>query len=296
MKSNLKAYFKLHFIIFIWGFTAVLGALIRLDYFTLTWYRMGLASTFLFIYLIINEKRRKQLFQFDLKNQFRYIIGGIIIALHWIAFFYAIKASNVSITLITMSSGAFFTSLIEPLFFKRKIYFYEILFGLLILLGFIVLIKVENIAYTGVYFALIAAFLSGLFSVMNGIYIRTKDAYTLSFYQLFYGFLFLSFTLAVKGDLMQMPHPTRSDWIYLFILASICTAYAFSESIHLMKYLSPYTVMISINLEPVYGIILAIIVLGNQEKMSERFYIGGLIILTIIIINAMIKYKAKKNP
>jgi len=296
MKSNLKAYFKLHFIIFIWGFTAVLGALIRLDYFTLTWYRMGLASTFLFIYLIINEKRRKQLFQFDLKNQFRYIIGGIIIALHWIAFFYAIKASNVSITLITMSSGAFFTSLIEPLFFKRKIYFYEILFGLLILLGFIVLIKVENIAYTGVYFALIAAFLSGLFSVMNGIYIRTKDAYTLSFYQLFYGFLFLSFTLAVKGDLIQMPHPTRSDWIYLLILASICTAYAFSESIHLMKYLSPYTVMISINLEPVYGIILAIIVLGNQEKMSERFYIGGLIILTIIIINAMIKYKAKKNP
>jgi drug/metabolite transporter (DMT)-like permease len=293
MSSNHKAYLKLHFIIFIWGFTAVLGALIQLDYFSLTWYRMGLASLFLLLYLLFDKRQRKLLLRFDFKNQLRYLTGGIIIALHWIAFFYAIKVSNVSVTLLTMSSGAFFTSLLEPLLFKRKIYRYEIFLGLLILLGFFFLLKIEKIEFTGVYFALIAAFLSGLFSVINGIFIREQQGEQLSFYQLLYGFLFLTLVLFLKGDLQNLPMPALQDWIYIVILASICTAYAFTESIRLMRFLSPYTVMLSINLEPVYGIILAVLILGEKEKMHTGFYIGTAIILLIILFNSLIKYRKK---
>ncbi len=291
MASNIKAYFKLHLIVFIWGFTAVLGALIKLDYFSLTWYRMGLASLFLLLYILWNPNQRKQLLQWDLKIQARYLLGGVIIALHWIAFFYAIKVSNVSITLVSLSSGAFFTSLLEPVLFKRKVYIYEILLGLLILGGFFVLLKIEKIEFTGVYFALIAAFLSGLFSVINGIYVQNKDAIQLSFFQLLYGFLFLTFILLFTGKLQHLPMPSYTDWFYLLILASICTAYAFTQSINVMKHLSPYTVMLSINLEPVYGIILAVLVLGDKEKMSSNFYIGAAIILSIIVLDSIIKNK-----
>ncbi len=293
--THLSKYLKLHFIILIWGFTAVLGALIQLDYFSLTWYRMGLAVLFLGFYIATKNELRRSIAQLNFKDHLRLILGGIIIALHWIAFFYAIKVSNVSITLITLSTGAFFTSLLEPLFFKRKIYFYEVLFGILILGGFFVLVEVEEIKYKGIIFGLIAAFLSGLFSVINGIYIREKQGIILSFFQLLYGFLFLTIVLFFSGKIYHLPMPSYTDWIYLIILASICTAYAFTASISLMKYLSPFTVMISINLEPVYGIILAVLILGDKEKMSPGFYIGGLIILIIILLNAYVKYFKKSK-
>ncbi len=292
---QLKAYSKLHLIIFIWGFTAVLGALIHLDYLVLTWYRMGLASGFLLIYIFYASKERRLLFRFDIKQQMRYVLGGIIIALHWLAFFYAIKVSNVSITLVTMSSGAFFTSLLEPALFKRKVYLHELWLGLLILGGFFVLLKVEHVNFFGVYFALIAAFLSGLFSVLNGLYIREQSGVQLSFFQLFYGFLFLTGILFVQGDLSFLPVPDLSDWLYLIVLASICTAYAFTESLVLMKKISPYTVMLSINLEPVYGIILAILILDEREQMPPGFYLGSLIILSVIILNSLIKYYSQKK-
>ena len=293
--THFSKYLKLHFIILIWGFTAVLGALIQLDYFSLTWYRMGLAILILGIYVFSKKEWRRAIQKLDLKEHLRLFLGGIIIALHWIAFFYAIKVSNVSITLITLSTGAFFTSLLEPLFFKRKIYFYEVLFGLLILGGFLILVKVEEIKYVGVIFGLIAAFLSGLFSVVNGIYIRRESGILLSFFQLFYGFAFLTIIMLLTGKFNHLPIPSTTDWFYLIILASICTAYAFTASISLMKYLSPFTVMISINLEPVYGILLAVLFLGEKEKMSPGFYVGGLIILIIILLNAYVKYFRKSR-
>jgi len=164
----------------------------------------------------------------------------------------------------------------------------------LILAGFFILLKVEKIDFTGVFFALIAAFLSGLFSVLNGLYVKQQSGVQLSFFQLFYGFMFLSLVLLLRGDLFQLSVPAPMDWLYLIILASICTAYAFTASISLMKHLSPYTVMLSINLEPVYGIILAVLILGDKEKMSQGFYFGALIILIIIILNSVIKYKFQK--
>jgi drug/metabolite transporter (DMT)-like permease len=289
-KTRLKNYLHLHLLVFIWGFTAILGALITIDAIPLVWYRMLLATIFVFIYLLFTKLRLK----ISPKEMVKFIIGGVLIALHWIFFFSAIKVSNVSVALVSMSTGALFTSLIEPFFFKRKLIPLELVFGLIVVCGLYVIFNVESEYTLGIIYALIAAFLSALFTVLNGLYIRNHDATVLSFYQLFFGVVFITiYILATTGFTFEIFSLTKSDIIYLLILSSICTAYAFVISIKIMKHLTPYTVMLTINLEPIYGIILAVIIFGEKEKMSPQFYIGALIIFITIIINGILKNKKR---
>ena len=130
LSDSAKSYLHLHLIVFIWGFTAILGRLITLDALPLVWFRMFFAVLFIFGYIKIKKITLTE----SPKVILRFLIAGLIIALHWFTFFKAIKVSNVSITLACLSTGAFFTSLIEPIFFGKKIIWYEIFFGLLALL------------------------------------------------------------------------------------------------------------------------------------------------------------------
>jgi drug/metabolite transporter (DMT)-like permease len=287
-KTNLKNYLHLHLIVFIWGFTAILGALISIDAIPLVWYRMLFAVIIVFAYFIIKKIPIKISPKFFIKL----FIGGVIIAIHWIAFFSAIKVSNISVALVSMSTGALFTSIIEPLFFKRKLDFLELFFGIIVISGLYIIFNVETNYTLGIVYALIAAFLSALFSVLNGLYVQKHDAKIISFYQLLFGVLFITvFILLTSGFQLKMFSLTNTDIFYLIILSSICTAYAFIVSIKLMKYLTPYTVMLTINLEPVYGILLAVLIFGEKEKMSPQFYIGAAIILITVIINGILKNK-----
>ena len=285
-ESKLKNYLHLHFIIFIWGFTAILGALISIEAIPLVWFRMLIASFFLFLFI----KIKKRSLVIDRKTLLKFIIGGTIIALHWITFFLAIKSSNVSIALITMSTGAFFASLIEPFFFKRRISKLELFLGLLVIAGLFIIFKVQGNYILGITYGLISSFLSALFSVINGLLVRKNNHVIISFYQLLFGTLFITILLFVTGKFsIGFFRLSFNDWMYLIILGSICTAYAFSASVKVMKVLSPYTVMLSINLEPIYGIILALIIFGDKEKMSSEFYYGALIILLSVVLNGIIK-------
>lgn len=288
-ESKLKNYLLLHLIVFIWGFTAILGALISIDAIPLVWYRMGLASIFILMYLLV----RKRNLRIDKKAIVKFIFSGIIIAIHWITFFKAIKVSNVSVALVTMSTGAFFTSLIEPIFFKRKIKPIEILLGLIVVAGLYIIFNFESQYSLGIIYALISSFLSALFAVLNGLYIKEYKANIISFYQLLFGTLgvtvFLLITNGFSVDFFQLPN---SDWLYLFVLSSICTAFAFIASVEVMKYLTPYTVMLTINLEPVYAIILALLIFGEKEQMNPEFYIGAFIVLFVVLLNGLIKNKS----
>ncbi len=291
-ENNIQNYIKLHFIIFIWGFTAVLGALISLEAIPLVWYRLALALPFLFVWI----KYKKLSLKVGTRSLVKFSIGGFIIALHWIGFFMAIKLANVSVALVTLSTGAFFTSLLEPLFFKRKIRPIEVVFGLLIIGGLYLIFRVDHLYLYGMLWALLAAFLSALFSVLNGLFVMKHSGFVLSFYQLFFGLLAISVYLLFNGDFtLEFFSLDKSDWGYLLILASVCTAYAFAASIDLMKYLSPYTIMLSINLEPVYGIILALLIFGEKELMGRQFYMGALIILAIVMLNSILKTKKEKH-
>lgn len=284
--NKLKNYLHLHLIVFIWGFTAILGALISIDAIPLVWYRMFLAVIIIAIYFFIKKKS----FKVDTKGIFKFIFSGIIIAIHWITFFKAIKVSNVSVALVTMSTGAFFTSLIEPFFFKRRIKLIEIFLGLLVILGLYIIFNFESQYTLGIVYALISAFLSALFAVLNGLYIKTYDANTISFYQLLFGVLAVTIFLFFKGSFtLEFFQLQISDWIYLFILSSFCTAYAFIASVYVMKFLTPYTVMLTINLEPIYAIILALIVFGEKEEMNTEFYYGALIVLCVVLLNVILK-------
>ena len=284
--ARLLNYLHLHVIVFIWGFTAVLGALISIEAIPLVWYRMLLATGFILLFLLLWKVNLKHT-----RNALAgFFIAGLLIALHWLAFFGAIKVSNVSVTLAVMSTGAFFTSFLEPLYYRRKIIGYEVLFGILVVIGLYIIFQFETGYVNGIILALCSSFLGSLFSVINGKMAKRHRASVISFYELLFGVMCITVYLLFSGSFTsEFFQLSKSDWIYLLILASVCTAYAFIASIHVMKWLSPYTVMLTINLEPVYGIILALLILGDSENMSPQFYYGALIILVTVIINGVMK-------
>lgn len=290
LSDNAKSHLQLHLIVFIWGFTAVLGRLITLDALPLVWFRMLFAVAFIFVYIRVKKISLK----IPPKVILKFLVAGLVIALHWFTFFRAIKVSNVSITLACLSTGAFFTSLIEPIFFGKKVIWYEIFFGLIVVFGLSIIFNVEGNYVEGITLALISAFLSASFSVINSKFVVDYEPTVISFYELSGGVLFFSgFLLFSNSFDVNFFQLTSNDFMYLMILSSICTAYAFIASTAVMKFLSPYTVMLTINLEPIYGIILAVLIFKDKEQMSSEFYIGALIILTTVILNGILKSRAK---
>lgn len=290
LSDNNKSYLHLHLIVFIWGFTAILGRLITLDALPLVWYRMLFAVGFIFIYI----KYKRMPIKIPKRILLKFLVAGLVIALHWFTFFRAIKVSNVSITLACLSTGAFFTSLIEPIFFGKKIIWYEIFFGLIVVFGLSIIFNVEGRYVEGIVLALTSAFLSASFAVINSKFVKDYDPTVISYYELGGGVLFFSifllFTNSFNSEFFQL---TTSDFVYLLILSSVCTAYAFIASTAVMKFLSPYTVMLTINLEPIYGIILAVLIFEDKEQMSPQFYVGAVIIIITVILNGIIKSRLK---
>ena len=291
--DKLKSYITLHLIVFIWGFTAVLGALLSIDAGAIVWYRMLLASGFLGLYIIYKKKS----FQIPFNLLLKLVFVGLLIALHWILFFHAIQISNVSLTLSIFSLGAFLASLMEPLFYGRKVIGYEVFFGLLTILGLGLIIQVEANHIEGMIYAFISIIIGVLFTIFNGKLIQKDDAVVITFYEFLAGVFFISIYYVVQQKFtVDFFVLNSNDWLLLFVLSSICTAYAFTASVKVMKQLSPYTVMLTTNLEPVYGIILAYFILGNKEKMSVYFYLGALIVFVMVLLNGVYKHrKSLKN-
>lgn len=290
--DNLKSYLNLHLIVFIWGFTAILGALITITADALVWYRMFFAAVFLALFLVFKKKS----FRIPLKSFLKLIFVGLLIALHWIFFFKAIHVSNVSITLSVFSLGAFFASILEPLFYGRKVLWYEVFFGLVIIAGLALIMKVEINYLDGMLYALASIILGVLFTLMNGKLIAVHDPSVISFYEFLAGVTFITIYFLFQGKFTtEFFVLTANNWTLILILASVCTAYAFTASVKVMQKLTPYTVMLTTNLEPVYGIILAYFILGGKEKMSFEFYIGALIIVITVILNGAIKHYQKNK-
>ncbi|WP_372755807.1 DMT family transporter [Mariniflexile sp.] len=287
LNVKIKNHLHLHFLVFIAGFTAILGEVISITAIPLVWFRMLMASFLVFIYIKIAKVNIK----ISLKELLRLGIGGIIIALHWLTFFGAIDASNVSITLAVFSCGAFFASLIEPIFYKRRIIWYEILFGIVVILGVFIITKSEFKYLTGIILGITSAFLSSLFAVLNGVFLKKHTATVISFYEFLAGMLFISIYIALFGTgfSKEFFNLSTADFSYLFILASICTAYAFIAAVHVMKVISPYTVVLSYNMEPIYGIILAVLLFPDKEHMSANFYYGAIVIIITVLLNAVLK-------
>ena len=289
-----KHYLQLHFLVFIAGFTAILGALISIGSIQLVWYRMAIAGVIMLIYIKIIKLK----IHVDNKAKVKFLLAGIIIALHWITFFESINQSNVSIALSMFSTGAFFTSFIEPLIFKRRIVWYEIIFGILVVIGVFLITQSEIKYLNGILLGISCAIFSSIFAVLNGKFVKSYRASVISFYEFIGGIVFISlFLLIFKGGFKaSFFNLSLSDWIYIFILASVCTAYAFIAAVNVMRHLSPYTVVLSYNLEPVYGIILALFLFPETEIMSPKFYFGAILIISTLLLHGFFKnYRRSKR-
>jgi drug/metabolite transporter (DMT)-like permease len=283
MEYRQKNFLLLHLIVLIWGFTAILGGLISISAIDLVWYRMLIASVGILIFILISKAPLNTSF-FSLLKFFGV---GILVALHWIFFYEAVKIS-VSVALACFASGPLFASLIEPLFFKRKIIWYEPVFGALVIVG-ISIIYLDNAEFSlAVIYSLVGAFLSSLFAVLNGMLIKTHEAKTITFYEMIGGFITMSFAFLFTNRFSEgFFHLSTPDIIYLLILGIICTAFTFVVSVEIMKVITPYTVVLTVNLEPIYGIIMAYFIF--HEKMNPGFYAGAGIILVTIFANGILK-------
>ena len=290
--DKLKSTLHFHFIVFIFGFTAILGKLISIDAVSLVWYRMVLATAVVALLMGI----RRISFALSTKQLYIMLICGVLIALHWVFFFHAVKVSNVSVTLSVMSAGALVTALVEPIFYKRSFVWYEIVLGLIVVVALGLIMQTEYHYIEGMMFAFIAILLSVAFTLINGKAIHKSDARVMSVYQLGAGAVCMSIILLMQGKFtVELFSISKTYILWISILVIVCTAYAFVVSIAVMRHLTPFSLMLAINMEPVYGILFGILIFGSDEKMSFAFYIGTLLILLSVLTNGFLKLKKKMS-
>jgi len=280
----------LHFTVFIWGFTGILGALISIGAVQMVWYRVMIASITLFIYFKVSGLNLKV----STPQFLQFFFTGAIVALHWILFFGAIKASTVSVTLVCLSSFTLFTAILEPLIKKTALQAGDIFIGLIIILGIYLIFKFESHYTQGIILGLSAAGAASLFSIINSNFAKKSDARVIGFYELSGAFFWITvYRLIDKSLLQESFNLSLTDWIYLVILGTICTALAYIAGVSVMRTLSAFRVALISNLEPVYGIILAFIFFGQRETMSAGFYMGSALILAAVFLYPV--YKKRKG-
>lgn len=277
-------------IVFLWGFTAILGKLIESNAQALTFYRMLFAAIFLFIFIRFVKKEsikvsKKLFIQLS-------AIGGFM-AFHWLCFFYSIKVSNVSIALSCLSLSTLFASILEPIIFKRKVDISEVVMGVVIVICMGLIFKTEFQYKEGIFYGILTALFGTIFSVFNGKIFGKTSSGNIIFYEIFSGFLILTAFLLLSGQIFQINEISTRDLTLVILLASVFTAFPMLESVNLMKYISPFTLILTVNLEPVYGIILAFFIFGESEQMSPIFYGASLIMILAIIVNGILK--SRKN-
>lgn len=291
-RENIFDFLHLQVIVVILSFTAVIGKFITLPADALVWWRLIFAVIGLVFYAVVRRK------SFRMKRQevISYLLIGGVVSMHWLAFFGAIKLSNISVTLVVMSSTTLFTSLFEPLFLRQKFNLLQFIFGIVIILGISIIFTFELVYAWGILVALVSAILAALFTVLNKKYADKKRAEVVSCYELIGGWIVLTLFMLIFGSselLWQIPQ--NMDLFWVIFLGVVCTSYAFSANVKVMRSLSAYVVSLSINMEPIYGIVLAYLFFAESEKMTYEFYIGTVIVLAAVISYPLISGALKRQ-
>ncbi|HEX2682915.1 MAG TPA: EamA family transporter [Ferruginibacter sp.] len=284
-----KALIQLHIAVFLAGFTAILGVLIKLNEGLLVWFRLLITVATLALILIY----RKQLQKIPGKDLLKIFGVGTIVAIHWVTFYASIKYANASVALVCFSATGFFTAFFEPLILNRRISILEVCLGLLAIAGIYIIFDFHPQYKMGVIFGIISAMGSALFPIFNKRLLLVYSPRVLTFYELGGGLLAL--TVLVPFYLMQFPAayylPTTTDWLWLLVLAWLCTVLSFDLQLQALKKISAFTANLTYNLEPVYGIILAFIFLKENKDLHREFYLGVLLILLAVVVQMLLIYR-----
>ena len=286
---------SLHIMVLFLGFTGVLGKLITLETEYIVWYRMLIAFISLFLFLLF----KKQIKAIKRKDILPLFFIGSIVALHWFFFFGAIKVSNISVAVICMSTASLFSAFLEPLFFKRKLLKYELFFAIIVVVALTFMLyknpegNNNDINYTlGYIYGIISALLGTLFTMFNGKYIDKVDAATITMLEMLGGVILISSYFILTNDLTVFTTLiSANNSIYLLLLGTICTAGIFVWMTEIMRHITPYALIMAINLEPIYSIIIGLILFTASEQMNLSFYIGSIAILSVVFLDGYIKNK-----
>jgi len=276
----------MHFVILIFGFTGILGKLITIEAIPLVFWRTLIGGGAIYVWLKVRREVSKKSASDVLK------MGGIglLVAIHWITFFASIKISNVSVALTMLATSPMFIGFLEPLIFKRKIDWRELTVAGVVLVGVGTIFSFNTTYHEGMILGIISAFFASLFATLNGVLIKTHDASNISLVELLTAsaaiFILLFFTGKVNSELFVL---SSQDWFWITILALVATSFAFIAFTSVMKVLTPFTTSVAINLEPIYSIILAVMIFGDEEIMGTRFYIGASIIIGAVMLNTILK-------
>jgi drug/metabolite transporter (DMT)-like permease len=278
----------LHLIVFIWGFTGILGKEISLQSSHLVWWRVLIATAAIGVFAAIKRKNLSA----STIDIVKFTGVGLLTAAHWVCFFGSIKASNISVALVVISTTAFFVSIIAPIVRREKFQSYEIVLGCIVVIGLLVIFKFESEYVLGIVLSLFAALFAAIFSTINSTFIKQHGSIKIAFWEMLSAFLGLSIYLIVAGEFdYTLLHPPASDIALLLVLGVVCTGFAFVAGIEVMKVLSPFTCALAINLEPIYTIAIALLLYGSSEFMSPQFYVGAAIILSTLFLDTWLKRK-----
>ena len=276
--------------VLILGFTGIFGKLISLNTIELVWYRMLIAFITLFTFLAF----KKELTKIKKKDFFGLLFVGSLVAVHWFFFFESIKVSNVSVAVVCLSTASFFSAMIEPFFLKRKPKLYEYILGIVVFVTLFLMLEAETKYTMGYIYGIIASFLGTLFTLYNAKYINRLEASKITMVEMLAGVIIFSILMLINKEIgISNLKININDFVYLFLLGTICTAAVFVWMVEIMKYISPYSLIMAINLEPIYSIVLALIIFSESEHMNLSFYIGSSVIILVVFLESYLKNKIK---
>ena len=279
---------SLHFMVLILGFTGIFGKLISLNTIELVWYRMLIAFITLFTFLAF----KKELTKIKKKDFFGLLFVGSLVAVHWFFFFESIKVSNVSVAVVCLSTASFFSAMIEPLFLNRKPKLYEYILGIVVFVTLFLMLEAETKYTMGYVYGIIASFLGTLFTLYNAKYINRLEASKITMVEMLAGVIIFSILMLLNKEIgINNLKIDINDFVYLLLLGTICTAAVFVWMVEIMKYISPYSLIMAINLEPIYSIVLALIIFSESEHMNLSFYIGASVIILVVFLESYLKNK-----
>ena len=282
----------LHLIVLVWGFTGILGREISLEPFSLVWWRVLIAAVTIACIAFISRENIRA----TKRELVRFAGVGLLTAAHWVCFFASIKYSKISVALVVLSTSAFFVSLIHPLLKREKPKRYEMAMGIVVIMGLLLIFKFESEYTLGIFLSLTAAFLAALFSTLNARLVATHQPTQMAFWEMLFAFIGLTVYFILDGGSKNMlVLPPYRDFLLLLLLGIICTGFAFIVSIRVMRVLSPFTCALAINMEPVYTILLALVLYGSEEWLSKEFYAGGLVIISTLFIDVWMKRRQMKR-
>ena len=290
MTPTTSDYFKLHFIVLLWGFTAILGKLVSIPAVEMVFYRTLLAAIGMGAVMVV----LKTSFKISSSDFWKIFLTGFIVAAHWLTFFASGRIANASVSLVGFATGSLWTALIEPLVKGKKIQTIEVGLGLMVIVGLYIIFAFDFQYPLGLLLGILSGLTMAIFAVINSTFVSRVNPYTITFYEmtgacLATALFFPVYTTFFTADQQLHLIPSRMDWIYIAAMAWACSVYAYAVALNLMKKVSVFLISLTLNLEPVYGIIMAVIVFGDSEKMNLNFYMGTLVILGAVLSYPLLK-------